>query len=610
MTALMEGEQPFEDSELSFADYLSIIKRRWWVVVGAALLLGLAALAWSMLQTRTYQAQADVLLRTSDNEQLFPGVPFTQDVDIQRRTLAEENWIASDNFDNLLEDAGVNPAQFRLSIPNISAGDRNVTGNLLSFIVTGSDAAKAAADANAAAEIYVRERHAAAVDDFERRRGNEADELARMEQDLRVLEQPIVDLEGFVRDARSTEEADRFRDQLAQLLADTSTVGERLDLNRSIETLTARVAETEELRAVLADEEISARVNTLAEEPSSPVTPKTMRNLLLGLVLGTLGGLGAALLWESLDDKISAEDDVALLGATVLASIPIDGEATDKKTRLFAAENGSGREMEAYRTARAALNFASEGSLSSFLVTSALPSEGKSTTSANLAVALSMAGQKTLLIDADLRRPTLHKYFELANGVGLRSVLTGEVDANDVMTVTGYGEMLALISAGKPGGYPSELLSNGRLEELVMGAKEVFDVVVIDTPPLFLVSDAALVAPSVDGIVLSVTSGMENTGASKKSDFRRLVSAVNRLRTPLLGAVLHGGGVGSYGYGYKYNYYSAAAEEANGTAGPASGTSNGSDPASASSGQSVSHAAVPPDEWVEDRIDVGPATRR
>lgn len=602
----MEGEQPFENSELSFADYLSIIKRRWWVVVGAAIALALAALIWSMLQTRTYQAQADVLLRTSENEQLFPGVPFTQDVDIQRRTLAEENWIASDNFDNLLEEAGVNPSTFRLSIPNISAGDRNLTGNLLSFIVTGSDAAKVAADANTAAEVYVRERHASAVDDFERRRGSEAAELARLQEDLRVLEEPVVELERLIRDARSTEEANGFRDQLSQLRADM--VGERLDLDRSIETLTFRVAETEELRAVLADEEISARVNTLADVPSSPVTPKTMRNLLLGLVLGTLGGLAAALLWESLDDKISGEDDLGLIGMNVLSSIPIDGEASDKKTRLFAAEEGSGREMEAYRTARAALNFASEGRLSSFLVTSALPSEGKSTTSANLAVALSMAGQKTLLIDGDLRRPTLHKYFDLANGVGLRSVLTGEADANDVMTVTGYGEMLALISAGKPGGYPSELLSNGRLEELVMGAKEVFDVVIIDTPPLFLVSDAALVAPSVDGIVLSVTSGMGTTGASKKSDSRRLVDAVRRLRTPLLGAVLHGGGVGSYGYGYKYNYYSAAPEET--TGGPVAAGTNGSAPAQvASNGHAPARAPESADGWVEDRIDVGPASR-
>jgi len=609
MTALMEAEQPFENSELSFADYLSIVKRRWVVIAAAALGLALAAFLWSMFQTRVYEADAEVLLRTADNEQLFPGVPFTQNGDVRRRPQAEQDWIKSDAFEAMLEDAGVNPARFDLDIPIIDTGDRSLTGNILRFSVTGSDPEQVAADANAAAEIYVQERHAATVADFERRSENETAELTRVEEELRSLDAPVVKLESDIREAISDQQADRLRDELAQLRAEL--IGDRLDLDRSLETLTARVAETATFRDVLADGEISAKVNNLADVPSSPTSPRTARNVLLGLVLGSLAGLGAALLWESLDDKISAEDDLSLLGLTVLSSIPVDGEGGDKKTRLFAAENGSGREMEAYRTARAALNFASEGRLSSFLITSALPSEGKSTTSANLAVALSMAGQKTLLIDADLRRPTLHKYFDLANGVGLRSVLTGEADANDVMTVTGYGEMLALISAGKPGGYPSELLSNGRLEELVMGAKEVFDVVIVDTPPLFLVSDAALVAPSVDGIVLSVTSGMADTSASKKSDARRLMDAVRRLRTPVLGAVLHGGGVGSYGYGYKYNYYSATPEET--TTGPtgveANGTAAAEQPTPSNNGRTAEAAAEAADGWVEDRIDVGPATR-
>lgn len=588
MTGLVEVGAPFESNELSLSDYVAIVRRRWWLIATFALVLSLLVFVVSMVQARVYEASSEVLLRTNANEQLFPSVPFTQSLDVRRDALSEVDYIESDQFLAALDEAGAS-ADVQVGVPQVDAGDRNQTGNVLRFTATGSSALAVADSANLAADTYVRLRQQDAMADFERRAQSEIAELTEKQRELDALNAPVAELQQRIELTTDIDQANRLRDQLASLRADQNSF--RIPLEQQIDTLSNRVEESQLTQDVLTTSGVSARVNQTAELPSSPTSPKPLRNVLLALFAGAFAGLLATLAWESLDDKLTGEEDLDLLGVTVLASVPVDGDTVDGP-RLFASLPNATREVEAYRTARAALNFASEGRPSSFVVTSALPGEGKSTTSANLAVALSQAGQKTLLIDADLRRPTLHKYFGLPNNVGLRSVLEGSSEANDVMTVTGYGDMLALIGAGSPSPYPSELLSSGRLASLIAAAKEVFDVVIVDTPPLFLVADAALVAPAVDGIVLSVTSGMGESPASKKSNTRRLLAAVQRLRTPLLGVVLCGGGQGSYGYGYRYGYYVSDT--------PTTPAENGSAPFSGS------QPAVPEPGWVDDQINVSP----
>jgi len=588
VTGLVEVGAPFESNELSLSDYVAIVRRRWWLIATFALVLSLLVFVVSMVQARVYEASSEVLLRTNANEQLFPSVPFTQSLDVRRDALSEVDYIESDQFLAALDEAGAS-ADVQVGVPQVDAGDRNQTGNVLRFTATGSSALAVADSANLAADTYVRLRQQDAMADFERRAQSEIAELTEKQRELDALNAPVAELQQRIELTTDIDQANRLRDQLASLRADQNSF--RIPLEQQIDTLSNRVEESQLTQDVLTTSGVSARVNQTAELPSSPTSPKPLRNVLLALFAGAFAGLLATLAWESLDDKLTGEEDLDLLGVTVLASVPVDGDTVDGP-RLFASLPNATREVEAYRTARAALNFASEGRPSSFVVTSALPGEGKSTTSANLAVALSQAGQKTLLIDADLRRPTLHKYFGLPNNVGLRSILEGSSEANDVMTVTGYGDMLALIGAGSPSPYPSELLSSGRLASLIAAAKEVFDVVIVDTPPLFLVADAALVAPAVDGIVLSVTSGMGESPASKKSNTRRLLAAVQRLRTPLLGVVLCGGGQGSYGYGYRYGYYVSDT--------PTTPAENGSAPFSGS------QPAVPEPGWVDDQINVSP----
>jgi len=588
VTGLVEVGAPFESNELSLSDYVAIVRRRWWLIATGALVLSLLVFVVSMVQARVYEASSEVLLRTNANEQLFPSVPFTQSLDVRRDALSEVDYIESDQFLAALDEAGAS-ADVQVGVPQVDAGDRNQTGNVLRFTATGSSALAVADSANLAADTYVRLRQQDAMADFERRAQSEIAELTEKQRELDALNAPVAELQQRIELTTDIDQANRLRDQLASLRADQNSF--RIPLEQQIDTLSNRVEESQLTQDVLTTSGVSARVNQTAELPSSPTSPKPLRNVLLALFAGAFAGLLATLAWESLDDKLTGEEDLDLLGVTVLASVPVDGDTVDGP-RLFASLPNATREVEAYRTARAALNFASEGRPSSFVVTSALPGEGKSTTSANLAVALSQAGQKTLLIDADLRRPTLHKYFGLPNNVGLRSILEGSSEANDVMTVTGYGDMLALIGAGSPSPYPSELLSSGRLASLIAAAKEVFDVVIVDTPPLFLVADAALVAPAVDGIVLSVTSGMGESPASKKSNTRRLLAAVQRLRTPLLGVVLCGGGQGSYGYGYRYGYYVSDT--------PTTPAENGSAPFSGS------QPAVPEPGWVDDQINVSP----
>lgn len=625
MTSFIDADAPFESEDLSLSDYIAILKRRWWVIAMCAALFALLAFIFSMLQTRVYEARAEVLLRTINNDALFPSLPFSQLDGVTRNVLAEQDWVASDKFDDAIADIGPS-TDLTITAPNVNAGDRSQTGNSLVFVARGPSAVAAAEAANIGAQTYLAERHAEDVEDFQRTVQEQQDLVFQVQNELGILLEPITDLQERIAAATSESEKDVLRDRLDSQRDELAV--ERIRLEQELGSFEFELNQTEESARILSDPEISARLNREATTPSSPVSPNIRNNILLGLLVGIFGGLLAALLWENIDDKISSEEEAEALGYRVLASIPTDGEVVEGP-RLFAREPGSTREMEAYRTARASLNFVTEGTLSSFLVTSALPSEGKSTTSANLAVALSMAGQRTLLIDADLRRPTAHKYFDLPNNVGLSAILRGDVEANDAMMVTPYGEMLALIPAGPPATFPSELLATPRLEQLISAAKEAFDVVIVDTPPLFLVADAALVVGAVDGIVLSVTTGMGTTNASKKSDARRLVAAIRRLRTPLLGIVLQGGGVGSYGYGYKYGYYESdtapvdqqeGAVSTNGSApSPEVARTNGAPqvaaPATFVGPGPASNGDIPPAPqavdrheglWAEDRIDVGP----
>jgi capsular exopolysaccharide synthesis family protein len=281
----------------------------------------------------------------------------------------------------------------------------------------------------------------------------------------------------------------------------------------------------------------------------TPVSPQPVRNLGVGLVLGLLLGVAAALARSALDVTISSADQLRqLIHAPVLSAIPL--EAAAKGSPLIMSEDPQSTFAEAVRHLRTNLRYVDvDHELRVMVITSSVESEGKSTTAVNLALAFARAGQRVLLIEADLRRPKISDYLGIEGAVGLSNVLAGLAEYEDVVQPWGRHEFWVL-----PGGFvppnPSELLGSRMMAELVARVRQRFDVVLIDAPPLLPVTDAAVVAKLADGAVLAVRHGSTSRA--------RITAAATSLRTidvRILGTVLTMTPVGRRGaYYYAYRY--------------------------------------------------------
>lgn len=292
---------------------------------------------------------------------------------------------------------------------------------------------------------------------------------------------------------------------------------------------------------------ISLSIITPAEAPSAPSAPNTRLNLVVGLIVGLAIGIAAAVLRSTLDYRVLGEADLRrVTDAPLLGGIAFDQDATRKP--LLTQTGGQSPRAESFRQLRTNLQFANvSGRAKTVLVTSSLPGEGKSTTATNLAIALAQAGQTVCLIDADLRRPMVNEYLGLERNAGLTTALVGSADVNDLLQHWGDDNLFVLTSGRIPPN-PSEMLGSEEMKNLIIRLEQVFDTVVVDAPPLLPVTDAAVLAQHVGGVVLVV-------GAQKikHHDLERSLSALKMVGATLLGIVLnHLPSKGPDAYAYSY----------------------------------------------------------
>lgn len=288
--------------------------------------------------------------------------------------------------------------------------------------------------------------------------------------------------------------------------------------------------------------------------PGSPASPNTPVNIALGAVVGLIIGLGIALLREALDTRVRNERDVEILtDAPILGGIAFDSKAS--QTPLVVREDPRSPRAESFRTLRTNLQFLNIGDTPrSFVVTSSVPGEGKSTSAANLAIVVALSGQKVIIIDADLRKPKLADYLGLEGGAGLTDVLVGRTQLGDV--IQRWGETnLYVLPAGKLPPNPSELLGSANMAKLIKSLESSFDTVLFDAPPLLPVTDAAVLAKSTGGALLMVAAGRAH-----KAQVKGAVAALTSVGARLAGVVMtmlptkgpDSYGYGRYGYGYGY----------------------------------------------------------
>lgn len=285
---------------------------------------------------------------------------------------------------------------------------------------------------------------------------------------------------------------------------------------------------------------------------ASPDSPRVGLNLAFGLLAGLALGMGGALAWARLDTRIRHRRDLqALTGASPLGVVPFDPAARQRP--LVSADPGGPR-AEAFRSLRTNLHFVDvDRPPRSFVVTSPLPGEGKSTTSCNIALTLAQAGARVVLVDGDLRKPRASTYLGLDGAAGLTDVLTRQRGIHEVLVELEGGRM-AVLPAGPLPPNPSELLGSRQMISLLATLENTYDLVVIDAAPLLPVTDAAVIASAADGALLLVRHGR-----TRREEIEQGLQALSAANARLLGTVLtfapHGRRHGDRGYGHGYGGY-------------------------------------------------------
>ncbi len=300
---------------------------------------------------------------------------------------------------------------------------------------------------------------------------------------------------------------------------------------------------------------VMALGNTAVVEPASaprqPVVPNTPLNLILGLTVGLAAGIGLALLREQWDDTVRDQEEIAqLTNAPVLATVPMF-ERSDSSP-ILPANAPRSRAVEAYRVLRYSLTFVTPGKGSRVvLVTSTGPSEGKTTTAINLAVAAATSGRRVVLIDGDLRRPNVHRMLRPGSAKGVADLLVGEAELPEVLQ--GFEDTgMRFISAGTRAPNPTDLLDSKEMRALVERLREDADLVIIDSPPVLSVADTLVLANHCDAVLMVCVPGVPHRRALQQAQ-SMMAQVGHSISGVVLNKVERKAGYGYYGY---HQYYS------------------------------------------------------
>ncbi|MGI9598411.1 MAG: polysaccharide biosynthesis tyrosine autokinase, partial [Acidimicrobiales bacterium] len=491
------------DDELELTDYLRILRRRWpWVLFPFLLIVGLAT-AFTLNQPTLYCSSAQVLINDSQAQKAIQG---DSNVFVASRDLTNEiNMAYSDRVrGEVISQLGLDP-EVRVT------GDAD--SDVLWFRGCGSTADEATRYANTWANVYVATKQQQAADSVQSAVGGFQERLAELREQRQEIREPLDTLEDQLAAASDTSQA-TIQIRVDRLSADLAVELGLIDaqLQTIASTITLLELDSELARTG------TASVNQIAAAPLSPSNAPLSRNLVLGGVIGLIVGAAAALLVENLDRSIKTSEDI--VGVPVLGSIPRPGRDLAGIDLSLATMNYTGSAVaEGYQKVRTALEFALLGrKITSLLVTSPDQAEGKTTTSANLAWAMSAVDHRVVLADVDFRRPRIHDVFGCPPEPGLSDNLLHGTPLNKLaLRVDDDRSNMVIIPTGAQPPSPGDFVASPAFSGLLRNLEAEADLVILDSPPVLPVSDALSIARQVDGVIIAARAGKTSTNELGKA---------------------------------------------------------------------------------------------
>ena len=509
---------------MELRQYVALLRKWIWLVILLAVIAAAASFVISRRSTRIYQASVTLMVNQATNPAITAGYSDILTSERLARTYASL-LVSQPVLDETAQRLGISPKLLDEAITVTPVRDTQ----LLQIKVEGTLPELTAQIANTLPVIFV-ERNA------ELQLGRATESKLKLVEEIANTEKDLAETQQQLKTVTDDTQRTRLETSLAQYRNTYSTL----------------VANYQQVVLAVAQANNNIVVAEPATVPERPIRPRTRTNVMLATIVGVLLALGIAFLIEYLDDTVKTPDDVSRVsGLSTLGAIARLKESGGTR-QLIAWMRVKSPESEAYRTLRTNIQFSSvDNPIRSLLVTSSSPGEGKSTTTANLAVVLAQTGQRVVVVDTDLRRPVLHKVFGIPNNIGLTTaLLAGEsLSLEDYLQPTEI-DTLSVLTSGPIPPNPSELLGSHRMQHLIEVLAQAADIVIFDSPPVLAVTDAVVLGRQVDGVLV-----VADAGNTREHALAQAVAELQKTGANVLGVALNRLDTRRGGY-YYYYYYS------------------------------------------------------
>jgi non-specific protein-tyrosine kinase len=492
-----------------FRFYFSLLWRWAWLIILVAILAGVATYFISQQMPPVYEASSTLMVNEA------PGSKTTDYV-----ALLTSERLTQTYAEMLVKKPVLNEVILRLDLGTSSDTlKRMITvqpvqeTQLIEIKVEDTSSQRAAAIANEVGGVFSEQIQAMQ----EARYANTKESLSLQLEETQNL---IIELESSLFELEESPEDQQERDRI------------EVNLSRYQQTYATTLHSYEQIRLSEAESISNVFIAEQADPPKNPIRPRILTNTALASVLGAMIAVAGILLIDALDDTIRDSDEVdRYLKMPVLGVI----RKIDETSRPVTAVKPRAPVSEDFRSLRTNIQFASvDYPLGTILVTSPAPADGKTTVSVNLSIILTQGGRKVSLVDADLRRPAIHEQLGLNNRWGLTSLFMDESVRLDSLLRKNKSSGLSVMTSGKLPPNPAELLGSDKMMQIISKINQQSDVIIFDSPPLTVVTDAAVLSKRVDAVILVINSGRTKVAAAQ-----RAVEQLSRVGANLIGVVLN-----------------------------------------------------------------------